>query len=114
MPLEWYGDAIREEIVVAARHSIDETTDEAAHIAATEHGWVSRSGNLEKQTISERAVVKGPFITGRFGATYDDGMKGIRSGFYGLFLEYRRPWLRPAADRTFPLLAQRIRRRLKR
>jgi hypothetical protein len=108
---DWNGDTIVQRVAEAARMAIDETLDEADADASSSHWWRNRTGNLEVNIVTERARRFGYHIRGRFGTTYS-GVKGHRSGFYGLFLEYRTPFLRPAADRAFPTLAAKIRRRL--
>lgn len=98
---KWNGPKVVANVVNAAKEAIDETTAAAAEEAKSSHGYQTRSGVLEEETISEPAEVKGHRITGRFGTTQ-------RRGFYGLFKEYEEPFLRPAADREFPELAGRI------
>ena len=111
--MDWNGDRLSQKVAQASRLAIDETLREADADATASHWWKNRTGNLEIQIVTERAHrIPGNRIAGRFGTTYFGGKKGKRSGFYGLFLEYRRPFLRPAADRTFPRLADKIRRRL--
>jgi hypothetical protein len=109
--LVWNGDAVLARVTEAARVSIDETLREADLDATASHWWRNRTGNLELNIVTEPAKIVGPVISGRFGYTYS-GKKGVRSGFYGLFLEMKMPVLRPAADRTFPTLAAKIRARL--
>lgn len=97
----WRGDKIVAKVEQAAREAIDETTAAAADAAQGSHWWQSRSGQLEDEIVNEPAKVKDGKITGRFGSTQ-------RRGFYGLFHERKQPFLRPAADREFPKLAERI------
>jgi hypothetical protein len=111
--LDWNGDAILAEVAEAARAAIDETTQAVDDDATTSHWWRNRSGYLQRKIVTEDAVINGHRVRGSVGATYS-GTKGVRSAFYGLFLEYKLPWLRPAADRNFHTLADRIRRRLER
>jgi hypothetical protein len=95
----------------AVRAAIDDVTEAAAADASMAHWWVNRTGMLESRIVSEDARHIGGHVTGRFGTT-------SKLGFYGLFHEegtvheFARPFLRPAADRTFPTLAARIRERL--
>jgi len=98
----WFGERILERKLETARLAIDEITEEAAADAQGSHWWKNRTGNLEGHIISEPAKREGSVVTGKFGAT-------SREAFYGLFLERRTPFLRPAADRTFPRLAARMR-----
>lgn len=102
MPLiEWNGEEVIKDLMEATRQSIDEITEEAAQDAADNHWWQNRSGNLELQIMNEPAQEVHGHLTGKFGVT-----KG--KGFYGLFLERRNSFLRPAADRLFPTLPKRI------
>lgn len=109
--LDWNGDKLVEQLAEAARAAIDETLDEADADASASHWWVNRTGNLEENIVTEAATVEGTRVIGRFGTTMQK--RGRRTGFYGLFLEYDTPFLRPAADRTFPTLASKIARRMK-
>lgn len=103
----WRGDEISTRVLAACKEAVDETTTEAATEAEKEHWWVNRTDQLEQETISEPATVIGlSTVSGKFGTTQ-------RRGFYGLFLEYKRPFLRPIADRVFPTLEDRIREKLR-
>lgn len=110
--LEWRGAEVLARVRRETANAINDVTEDAAREARVAHWWKHRTFNLMRQTTNERAKRRGPLIIGRFGATYYGGQKGKRSGFYGYFLELREPWLRPAADATFPTLRERIRRRL--
>lgn len=103
--VKWNGDEVVENVVNAAKDAIDETTEAAAKDAASSHWWSSRGGQLESEIVSEPAKVVDGKLTGKFGTTK------VR-GFYGLFLERRTPFLRPAADRVFSTLTERIKGRL--
>lgn len=106
LKLDWQGDKVVERVLNATRESVDESTEEAARVAAGSHWWRSRTGNLDSQIVNEPAVRTGnTAVKGRFGSTRD-------KGFYGLFLERRNAFLRPAADSVFPRLVARIRSRL--
>lgn len=102
---EWNGDKLIERLEQAATESVDEVLQECAADAEASHWWLARKGDdgLEGQIITEAASSDGTSISGRFGTTQRS------NGFYGLFLEYRTPFLRPAADRHFPTLPSRIR-----
>lgn len=110
--LEWNGDELVGRLAAAARVAIDETLKEADTEASASHWWRNRTGNLELNIVTEPAKIIGARVVGRFGTTRSQ--KGKRTGFYGLFLEYKTPFLRPAADITFPRLGDKIRRRLAR
>lgn len=118
MTLRWEGDKVRDRVLHAAADGIDDTLRDADAAATASHEWQNRTGNLEENIITEAAHRDGNEIVGRFGTTYSP-LKGTRSGFYGLFLEEGtrriapRPFLRPAADATFPGLAEKIREKLK-
>ena len=103
---EWNGPEIERKIQRASMEAIDEITEEAAHDAGGSHWWRSSSGRLEANIVNEAADATATGARGRFGSTQ-------RGGFYGLFLERKTPFLRPAADRHFPKLASAIRRRMK-
>lgn len=101
----WRGDAVKARVVAASQAAIDETTAEAARHAEGSHWWRGRSGQLGGEIKAEPSKRSGREVVGKFGST-------MRRGFYGLFLERRTPFLRPAADQVFPRLAARIKRRV--
>jgi hypothetical protein len=104
--LLWLGPKVLLDVMQATKAAIDETTDHAAKDASANHWWGERRGNLQSQVVNEPARPVGKLrLKGKFGTTAD-------AGFYGLFLELRTPFLRPAADRHFRMLAHNIRRRL--
>lgn len=105
--VEWLGNWVEAKVVAATKAAIDETTNAAAEDAKEHHWYANRTGSLEKNTFAAPAVIEGPRIVGKFGSSMR------REGFYGLFLERRTPWLRPAADRHFHELPVRIRAGLK-
>lgn len=111
--LNWNGDKVTANLAEAARVAINETTQATDDDATSSHWWSNRTGYLERKILTEPARFEGNRVIGRVGAT-NSGQKGVRSAFYGLFLELKLPWLRPAGDRQFPTLAARIRRRLAR
>ena len=124
--LDWRGKDLIENMRAAARVSVNELVDEARDEAKATHDpmWVNRptrwskeGGQLEEEIGSEHADpasqrIGGPNPVGRFGFAR-------KRGFYGLFHEvgtvheFAKPVLRPTADRIFPTLAARIRRRLR-
>lgn len=106
MPLtEWNGREIQAMLERAEILAVNETTLAAAEEARKDHWWDPETGHLERETISEPARPVPGAVSGRFGTTR-------RRGFYGLIQEYRQPFLRPVADRVFPTLHERLRRRL--
>jgi hypothetical protein len=106
MRLDWKGPQIKARVEHATLRGIDDCTEAAARDAQGSHWWRNRSGDLQSNIIAEPAkVAPGGHRRGRFGSSLR------RGGFYGLFLERRTPFLRPAADREFPKLGRAIRRR---
>jgi hypothetical protein len=103
---KWYGDQIVQKVQRASQAGIDDVLAESVADAEANHWWQSRSGTLEANTMREPAERVGRVVRGSFGVS-------ARQAFYGLFLERRMPFLRPAADRTFPRLASAIRNRLR-
>lgn len=125
--VDWRGRELVENVRAAARAGVNETVDAARDDAKATHDpeWVNRptryskeGGQLEEEIISRHAdpasqKIGGPDPSGSFGFAK-------KRGFYGLFhetgtvREHARPVLRPSADRVFPTLIDRIRRRLAR
>lgn len=107
--IDWQGATVVAKITSATLAAAREVVEEAAADARQNHWWRNRAGaNLQSQIVAEPArIARGRpgVITARFGTT-------ARRGFYGLFLERRTPFLRPAADRAFPSFATRIAARL--
>lgn len=110
--LEWDGDALIARVQNAARAAVNDTVDAARDDASVTHEWVNRTMQLEEEIVSEHGDPGDANPSAKFGTTR-------RRGFVGLFHElgtvheYERPFLRPAADRHFPTLAERISRRLR-
>lgn len=122
--LDWQGDRLIERVHNAARESVDETVDATRDDAQETHTWrndprrrrFSKGGplvdpHLETQIKSEHADPADLNPMGSVGFTRE-------KGFYGLFHErgttheHEYPALRPAADRQFPTIVERLRRRL--
>lgn len=107
---EWNGDKVVSRMERAVRSAVDETVDAARDDALATHTWVNRTGQLEEELISVHVDPADANPVASFGTTR-------RRGFYGYFHEIgtineiARPFLRPAADRTFPGLKLRIARR---
>lgn len=112
MPLEWHGDELAERVRRAAAAAIDDTTAATDDQATAAHEFRNETGNLERRIITEPARDEGAEIVGKVGIEYAHGEKEVRDGFYGLFVETHRPFLRPAADAMFPTLARRIKEKL--
>lgn len=106
--VKWLGDLIAAEAIEAAKIAIDEITHAAAEDAQQTHWWNNRTGDLERNTFAEPAeLTPEGTVRGRFGSSLR------REGFYGLFLERKEPWLRPAADRHFKNLKRVLRGKTK-
>jgi hypothetical protein len=103
--IRWNGAKVLAKVQDATAAAIDETTEDAARAAGASHWWRNRTGMLDSRIVSEKAERRAGRLVGKFGTT-----QGL--GFYGLFLERRNPFLRPAADAVFPSLAARIRGKL--
>lgn len=104
----WNGDQVAREVREKSREAINEILQAAALDAERQHWYHARTpAGLEQNTIAEPAIMGRHIVAGRFGTTK-------RRGFYGLFLELRQGFLRPAADRWFPalpaVLAEKLRR----
>lgn len=107
MSFTFHGKEVASHVISEARFAVEETLHEAAEEAKRSHWWTKRrAAGLETQIQVGPIEHVGSVIRGTFGAT-----KG--QGFYGLFLERRVPYLRPAADATFPKLAVKLRNRLR-
>lgn len=102
----WLGDRIALRLAAAAAEAINEATHAAAEDAASNHWWEAQRGSdgLQGQILSTPAKPEGARVVGKFGSSIR------KAGFYGLFLERRQPFLRPAADRHFPKLPLLIRK----
>lgn len=111
--LEWNGDELIDRVTRAATRAVNRTLDEAVNDAESSHTWVNRNNQLEDEIKAEHAIEgsANPNPTGKFGTT-------ARRGFYGLFheegtvKEHETPFLRPAGDRAFPGLAEKIKEEL--
>ena len=113
--LVWNGDEILRRVAEASAGAIDDVTEATDKDASANHWWKARTAprGLVGQLTTTPAVLKDGRVSGSVGATYS-GRKGVFSAFYGLFLERKLPWLRPAFDRNFPTLPEHMRRRLMR
>jgi hypothetical protein len=104
MKLTWNGPHIKERMETATLAAINECTTAAAADAKGNHWWRNRSDTLQGDIIIKPAERQGEHRVGWFGSSFR------REAFYGLFLERKRPFLRPAADREFPKLGRTIRK----
>jgi hypothetical protein len=103
---KWYADRVLAKVNRATLAGIDDTLEKSVEDAKANHWWQSREGTLEANIVREPAQRTSRGARGEFGTT-------SRQAFYGLFLERRMPFLRPAADRTFPLLKKAIQDRMR-
>jgi hypothetical protein len=104
MRLAWHGPAVLARVDAATKAAIDVVTEAAADDAGRSPMWVSHRRGYEDAIASEPARRRGSKIVGRFGLTRRRGKR------FDFFIERGTPFLRPAADRTFPLLASLIKR----
>lgn len=117
MKVEWLGKELKSKIEAAEKAALDATTEAAAKRAEENHWWRNRTGNLEANiesvpaTMNDAGQLEGKFgVTGPSSPTWIE--KEGKSGFYGLFLERRTPFLLPAYDEEFPELPRRIKEAL--
>lgn len=104
---EWRADRIVAQVLDAARAAIDETTAAAAEVARETVNV--DTGYLRDHIAARPAEVRGDAVTGSFGV-YDGDPE------YAVYQEFIPPprgkaYLRPAADREFPRLRERLARR---
>lgn len=109
MPLKWNGPLVAARVAEASKLAIDEITSLAVKHAKDNHPWQNRTGTLEGSLQMRPAEHEGLRVVGRWGSFTVE---------YAIFLEIgtvhmeAMPYLRPAADATYPLLAGRIRANL--
>lgn len=106
MSLDWRGDELVSKIRKAQMAGVNATMAEASISAKNSHEWKNRTSDLEGSIgISKYA---------RRTSTGAEGFWGSQSVKYAIFHELgtarmrARPYLRPAADRTYPKLAANI------
>jgi len=98
--IDWRGREVADRVMEAAREAIDETTAAAAAAVVAPRDRGILADNIVTRPARRRRHV----ITGGFGSA--------KRAYWGLFQEYRRPFLRPAADSEFPKVVARLRSRL--
>lgn len=107
--LDW-NDGLAAQVAAASRRAIDQTMADAVTHAKTNHPWKNRTATLEGSLQMRPAAVMGRSVVGQWGSFTVN---------YALWLEIGTadmpayPYLRPAADATYHLLAGRIRANLK-
>jgi hypothetical protein len=107
--VQWNEDAIVARALEAARGGIDETTGAAVPVARGEANV--DTGYMRDHIDHRPATIQGDTVTGSFGV-YDDDPE------YAAAQEYQLPprgkaFIRPAADREFPQLAERVAKRFR-
>lgn len=106
--LDWKGEELRNEMSAAAVESINEVMAAAVSAAKANHpGWKNVTGAAERSIkIIARAKQMKRGVAGRWGSRDKDA-------FYTLFLEVLHgSFMRHAADLTYPLLKEKMRKRL--
>ena len=100
--LTWHGAEVSERVQQAAKLAIDETL--AACLAVAVPRAPYKTGNLRASAFMRPAAVEGGVVVGRWGF----------SALYAAYVELgtvhmaARPYMRPAADQQYPLLARRV------
>jgi len=116
MGVKWRGKQVKARIGDAARKGVDSTMSLAVIQAKSNHAWNNRTGTLEGSIkTSQPAAREGNTVRGLWGSTdvrYAlihelGGAPGMAPGPAAI---PARPYLRPAADATYPMLARQIRR----
>lgn len=103
MRLEWYGQQILDQIRAQAAQAIDSTLADAAARAASLAPV--DTGALKSDITYKPATKQGGVIVGSFGAYTVDYAIYQEMGTYRMAA---RPFIRPAADATFPTLLSRL------
>lgn len=99
--ITWNGDQIKRNIQMQSGRAVQETVEAAAQMAQSRHWWRNRTSRLSREVGTSRPRRKAFGWESSFGTTQ-------RNGFYGLFLEMKRPFLRPVARAVFPTLLRRL------
>lgn len=100
MSLDWKGDEIQKKMEAAIKRGINQTMSAAVINAKKNHTFKNRTGTLEG---SIRPVVAAHKQGSEF-----VGLWGSADVAYALPVEFRLPFLRPAADAEYPNLARNI------
>lgn len=130
--LVWKGKALTERMRQAQILGVNATMSEAVKTAKANHPWQNRTGVLEGSIdIAEPAVPQGGGVAGKWGSKdvryaliHELGGVIVPKNAAALAIPQEgggvvfvksvtipaRPYLRPAADTTYPLLADKIRR----
>lgn len=130
MTLQWFGPQVTAKMLAAQHFGVNKTMAEAVEHAKRNHTWQNRTGTLEGSiAIAEYAHRSGRGVTGTWGSRdvryaliHELGGRIVPKSKPRLVFqvdgEWRnvasvripaRPYLRPAADATYPHLAANIR-----
>lgn len=107
--INWRGTEIADKVAAAAALAVDQTTANATNHAKQNHPWKNVTGTLEGSLQMRPAIKEGDHLVGQWGSFAVN---------YAIYLElgtrymHPYPYLRPAADATYPDLARRIRENL--
>ena len=108
--VSWFGDRILAKALSASVAAVEETTQDAAQHAKTDHRWRDRNGALENAIDTLPVKVEGLFVKGEWGVEAGERVPYWADLEFGTVHMTARPFLRPAADATNPQLAGRLRR----
>jgi len=130
MTLDWRGPAVSAKMLQAQLYGVNKTLAQAVEHAKRNHAWQNRTGTLEGSiSIAEFARKVGAGVHGgwgskdvRYALIHELGGRIVPRNAPALMFEVdgqfvrtqqvtipARPYLRPAADATYPQLAANIR-----
>lgn len=108
MPITWHGEEIAARIRAASVAAIDDTLNAAVEYAKAHHEFEDQSGYVESDIQAEPARPTATGAEGRWG----DSARGAIDLELGNVQTPPMPFLRPAADATYPMLPDAIRKHL--
>lgn len=100
MSLDWQGDKLIKKMDASIARGINQTMSAAVIYAKKNHTFKNRTGTLEGSIR--------PVIAAHKEGSEFVGLWGSVDVAYALPVEFRLPFLRPAADAEYPNLAGRI------
>lgn len=116
MALKWRGKKVTKRVLDAVEKGINGTMDNCVIEAKNNHPFRNISGTLEGSIqVVERAHREGDAIVGRWGSLDVVYALRIEFGFQGkdkrgaVINQRARPFLRPAANKIYPMLPDLIR-----